>query len=98
MLKLLRKAPYGKYIFYDTEGKGEVSMLLEFYDDFDLDIGDTLVVNIQLLDRYSEWYAPLYAFEVVKNNLRQVSTTTPKIDLAVAQKGNKEYLLKRLYG
>ncbi len=98
MLKLIEKGKFGTYIFLDAQKSREARLSLQFFDGFDLDVGDNLLINEQLLDRHSEWFAPFYAFEEVKKNLKRVSETTPKVDLAIVKKGNKEYLLKRLYG
>ena len=98
MLRLLKKGKYGAYTFLNTTSGKEVTLVLQFFDGFDLDVGDEFTINEDLLNPRFEWAAPLYAYEVVKRNVKKTFAELPKYDVAVVKKGNKEYLLKRLYG
>ena len=98
MLQLIEKQRLGVYWFINPETRKETKLSLQFFDGFDLEKGDLLIINEKLLDKKYKGYAPHYAFSVITNNLKKESSKIDKDDLGVVKRLGKEYLIKRLYG
>jgi len=97
VLEVVEKQKFGVYVFKNEKTGKNVKLIFQFYG-IDLDVGDKLIIQSQLLNRRYSGFSQPYTFEKVTKNLKEVSENTSKNDLGVINKNGKEYLVKRVYG
>ena len=80
-----------------SDGKNEIELMLEFYPQIQILIGDKILMHEKLLDRNSKYYTQPYAFEITNfpNELVKEKNSSEYI---VISSNNKMITLKRIYG
>ena len=80
-----------------SDGKNEIELMLEFYPQIQISIGDKILMHEKLLDRNSKYYTQPYAFEITNfpNELVKEKNSSEYI---VISSNNKMITLKRIYG
>lgn len=91
--KIIEKKKYNEYIL--KVGGKEMSLVLEFYG-VDVGLGDSIILDENLLDKNAREYAQPYAFEVMGPASGNVKLLTS--DFAIISTKDSDYKLRRIYG
>ncbi len=93
-LKVLNVNEYNNFLLKDVQTEKVYSLFLEFYNVPNIEVGDTIFLNHNLLNPQFEGFAQPYAFELFSG---EVDVKNNNEDLEFCSK-NKKYCLKRIYG
>ena len=80
-----------------SDGKNDVEVMLEFYPEIEISIGDKILMHEQLLDRTSKFYTQPYAFELT-NFPNELVKEQNDSEYIVISTNDKLVTLKRIYG
>ncbi len=97
-LMIKEKGEHGKLVLQEKSGKLH-SLIFEFYDiENKPEVGDTLVMDEELLDRNSEAFAQPYAFGAMDSKYGRKESELDESELLGLQTKNGNIVLKRIYG
>ena len=87
------------YLLFDKENKRKYDFDLYFYGlGFDVEVGDKIVLNDNLLNENYLEYSEEYYFGPIDEVYGRKINSMNDIDLITIKKGNKNIYLKRFYG
>lgn len=91
-----------KVLEFDTyllkSKSGEYKQMIELYGLDKLNVGDRIKIDKRLLSQTSQSYTQPYAFELVDNAQVKLINKNNEAEYIGVEKGDKKYLLKRVYG
>lgn len=96
-LKIIEIRQYGQYILEDLQGKRH-SLILEFYCNAKIAVGDKIIMHASLLDKSSQNFVQPYAFGELKDNHGRDGKSLKEDELIALHTKDGDYILKRIYG
>ena len=80
-----------------SDGKKDIEVMLEFYPEIQISIGDKILMHEQLLDKNSKYFTQPYAFEI-SNFPNELVKEQNYSEYIVIFTNDKMITLKRIYG
>jgi hypothetical protein len=88
---------FNEYVLEDKD-KNNYSLIMEFYDVQKPEVGDTLLLHENLLNKNSAEYSQPYSFGALDNKCGREKSLLTETEIIGLQYKNKKIMLKRIYG
>lgn len=86
------------YVLKEENGTRTYEIMFEFYGDIKPEIGDKILIDSELLNRYSAYFVQPYAYEVYEGEDLTKKQDFDTKNYSVLYTKDKTIILKRLFG